>query len=467
MADKEYDVAVIGAGPAGYVACIRAAQLGLKVACVEKSATTGGTCLNVGCIPSKALLQSSEYYEMMLKHGKDHGILCKELALDFPEMMKRKEKIVSGLTTGVKGLLKKNKVDLVHGAAKFVTPRMLEIHPTNAPMTTLKAKNFILATGSTSIELPFLPFDEKQVVSSTGALSLPEVPKKLIVVGAGVIGVELASVYRRLGSEVTIVEMLEMITPGIDAPIAKLLYQTLTKQGLNFRLGARVESGKVDANGVSLEISCDGKKESLKGDVVLVGVGRRPYSDGLGLDEIDVVRDSKGFVHVDDQFRTTVPNIYAIGDLIDGVMLAHRASEEGVAVAEILAGNTPHINYMTVPNIIYTNPEVAGVGFTEAEAKDVGLNIMTGTFPFRANARARCSGEDEGLVKVIGDKTTGRLLGLHIIGQNASEMIHEGVVALEKQATVEDLANMCHGHPTLSEAIKEAALSTLKRTIHL
>jgi len=462
MAEKEYDIAIIGSGPGGYVAAIRAAQLGFKTVCIEKQKTFGGTCLNVGCIPSKALLQSSEHYEFLTHEGKEHGIKCKSASFDFKQMMKRKEGVVKSLVNGIAGLLKRNKIDTIQGTAKFVSPQELVVNKTR-----VKAKNFILATGSDSIELPFMPFDEKVIVSSTGALSLPKVPKKLLVVGAGVIGLELASIYRRLGSEVTIIEMLERICPAIDGTIGRNLLQVLKKQGMEFHLGAQVTEAKTAKSKVTLSVKTQEGERQFDGDVVLVAIGRRPYSEGLALEEIGVEKTKQGFVVADGNFRTTQPNIYAIGDLIEGVMLAHRASEEGVAVVELLAGLRPHINYMAIPNVIYTHPEVASVGLTEEEAKESGLSTIVGTYSHKGNARARCSGYIEGMVKVIGEASSGRLIGMHIIGPHASEMIGEGVLAMEKKATVEDVAIASHAHPTLSESIKEAALNALGKAIHL
>lgn len=455
MPTYDYGVVVIGSGPGGYVAAIEAAQLGFKTACVEKDRTLGGTCLNVGCIPSKALLQSTEYYEWLLKSSKDHGIHAKDISLDFKTMMKRKEEIVSGLVGGVGLLFKQNKVTHLPGEARFIDPHTLEIKSGNESKR-ITAEHFIIATGSEPIALPFLPFDEKRVVSSTGALSLPTVPKKLLVIGAGVIGVELASVYRRLGSEVTIVEMLDAITITMDQTVSKQLLMILKKQGLEFILGAKVASGKVKSDAIELEVEHEQQRKTLSGDVVLVAVGRRPYTKNLSLDGIGIAVDKKGFIPVDNNFRTSVPHIYAIGDVIEGPMLAHRASHEGTAAAKTIAGKPARVNYMGIPNVIYTHPEAAAVGFTESEAKAAGLEVSIGTSFFRANGRARCAGETEGFVKVIGDKKTGRLLGMHIVGAHASELIEEGMVAIDKKATVQDLAEACHAHPTLSETIMEA-----------
>ncbi len=455
------DLVIIGAGPAGYVAAIRAAQLGMKVTLVEKRDTMGGTCLNVGCIPSKALLQSSEHFSFLNQHAKEHGIEVKGIKSNFKQMMKRKEEVVQSLVSGVAGLLKRNKVSVIQGTARFVSAQEIEVGTKK-----IQAKHFLLATGSEPVELPFMPFDEKCILSSTGALSLSKVPKKLIVIGAGVIGVELASVYNRLGTEVTIVEMLDRICPAMDAKIGKFLQQTLAKQGVTFHLGAQVTEAKSTKSGVSLSVKLGEKQEVFKADAVLVAVGRRPYTDGLGLEKIGV-HVEKGFVKVDSHFRTSQPHILAVGDIVEGPMLAHRASEEGIAAVEWLAGQSPHINYMAIPNVIYTHPEVASVGLTEEESKAMGVTPMIGSYLFKGNARARCAGNTDGMVKIVGDKASGKLLGVHIIGANASEMIGEGVVALEKRATVEELANASHAHPTLSEAIKEAALNALGHAIHL
>jgi len=464
MATK-YDVVVIGSGPGGYVAAIRAAQLGLKTACIEKMPSLGGTCLNIGCIPSKTLLQATEDYQHLLKHGKTEGIEYSNLSYNFPQMMKRKSEVVKNLTDGVAKLFKGRNIDWIPGTGRLTSAHSVEV--TNGDQKqTIEAENFILATGSEPIALPFLPFDEKKIVSSTGALSLPEVPKKMIVIGAGVIGVELASVYNRLGTEVTIVEMLDHICPAMDQALSKALLQSLKKQGILFHLSTQVMKGAVEGDNVAITIKEGETVSVLTGNVVLVGVGRRPYSTGLGLQEMGISLTKRGFVEVDGSFRTALPNVYAIGDLIDGAMLAHRASDEGIAVAEIIAGKVPHINYMAVPNVIYTFPEVASVGLTEKESREAGFDLAVGTSYFRGNPRARCMGEDEGFVKVIGDSVSGRLLGMHIIGPHASEMIGEGVMAIEKKATLNEIAHASHAHPTLTEAIKEACEAALGFAIH-
>lgn len=461
MSAREYQVMVIGSGPGGYVAAVEAARLGFKTVCIEKMDTLGGTCLNVGCIPSKALLQSSEYYELLNTSAKEHGIESQGISFDLSQMMKRKELIVKGLVEGVASLLKGNRVERVIGEARFKDPHTVEVD-NGKEIRTIQADFIIIATGSESISLPFLPFDEKGIVSSTGALSLKEVPKRMVVVGAGVIGLELASVYHRLGSKITVVEMLERVTPAMDLAISKQLLQVLKKQGFEFHLGAKVISANKNKTGVFLNVEHEGKQLKIEGDVVLVAVGRKPYTHGLNLESIKINITPKGFIPVDGNFRTVHPSIFAIGDVIDGPMLAHRASHEGIAVAELIAGKEPHVNYMAIPNVIYTHPEVAAVGFTESEAREAGLNIVVGTSFFRANGRARCAGDTDGFVKVIGDAATGRLLGMHIIGSHASELIGEGVIAMEKKATIKDIATACHAHPTLSETIMEAAQNAAK-----
>ncbi len=452
-----YDVCIIGAGPGGYVAAIRAAQLGLKVCCIEKRKTFGGTCLNVGCIPSKALLYSSEQFAFIKNEAKEHGIVAKDLKVDLAKMMQRKDQVVKGLCTGVEMLFRKNRIEAIQGVARFKSPTELEVNG-----KIIEAKNFILASGSESVELKNLPFDEKTILSSTGALSLSKIPKKLIVIGAGVIGVELASVYNNLGSDVTIVEMLDHIVPGIDREISKHFQQILQSQGLKFHLSAKVKEVK---NKSDLIVQTTEEKIKLSADCILVAIGRRPYSENLGLGKLGIEKTDRGHLIINQDFQTKYPHIYAIGDLIEGPMLAHRASEEGIAVAEIIAGHSPNINYMAIPNVIYTNPELASVGLSEEEAKN--LNIVKATFPFKANSRARCTDNDSGLVKILAEEKTKKILGLHILGPNASEMIGEGALAIEKHATLDDIANLSHAHPTYSEAIKEAALKALGRVIHM
>lgn len=462
---ESYDLAVIGAGPGGYVAAIRAAQLGLRIICIDKRKAPGGTCLNVGCIPSKALLQSTLHYATLIDSAREEGIVYESLRVDFGNLMSHKQRVVKSLVDGVAGLLKKNGITWARGEAQLASDHRIEINA-EGKKETVEAKNILLATGSEATPLPFLPFDEERIVSSTGALSLKAIPNKLLVVGAGVIGVELASVYRRLGSKVTIVEMLEQICPAMDLDVSKALLQILRKQGMDIHLGMRLNDAGIGPDSVVVSAQDKTGDKTFTTDVVLVAIGRRPYTEGLNLSQVGVKTTQKGFVEVDDRFRTSVPHIYAIGDMIEGVMLAHRASEEGVAVVELLAGLHPRLNYMAIPNVIYTHPEVASVGLTEQEAKDAGLQVLIGKFFMRANPRARCSGETEGFVKVVGDRATGRLVGMHIIAANASEMIGEGVLAIEQQVTLEGIARASHAHPTLSEAIKEACLHALGRVIH-
>ncbi len=431
---------MIGSGPGGYVAAIRAAQLGLKTACIEKDQTLGGTCLNVGCIPSKVLLHDSEFSK------------------DFAKMMARKNKVVSGFTNGIEFLFKKNRIDWISSYGRLKSPNEIDVNG-----KTLEAKNIILATGSAPISLPFLPFDEKKILSSTGALALSSVPKKLLVVGAGIIGVELGSVYKRLGAEVIFIEFLDRICPSFDLALSKGLQKALTAQGMVFYLSHKV----VKAQGTTLTLQGPSGETQLNGDAVLIAVGRKPYSEGLGLETVGIEKDAKGFVLIDASFRTTQPNIFAIGDLVEGPMLAHKASEEGVAVAELLAGHRPTLNYIAIPGVAYTHPEVAAVGFTEEEMKSRNIPYKVSQFPFRANSRARCIGDEEGFVKMIAEEKSGRILGVHILGPNASELIAEATLAIQLKATAEQLSETCHAHPTLSEALKEAALGLFNAPIHL
>jgi len=467
VADR-YDLVVIGAGPGGYVAAIRAAQLGLKVACVEKGPSLGGTCLNIGCIPSKALLDSSELYHLAKSRFLKHGIRVDKVEIDVPAMLARKDEVVKGLTSGVAGLFKKNRVDAVYGAATVASPTSVRVKKNDGGEATLDTKNILLATGSAPVALPFLPYDGKVVVSSTEALTFEKVPEHLVIVGGGYIGLELGSVWKRLGAKVTVIEFLPRIVPLADVEIGAALHRSLVKQGLEFQLetkvtGARVEGGKAT---VTAETK-DGKALTFTADRVLVAVGRKAYVEGLGLDAAGVAFDPKSNkVPVDPHFRTNVPTIYAIGDLIDGPMLAHKAEEEGAAVAEILAGLPGHVNYDTIPSVIYTWPEMASVGITEEQAKEKGLEYRVGKFPFLANGRAKAMDETEGMVKILADAKTDRVLGVHIIGPRASDMIAEAVTTMEFAGSSEDIARICHAHPTLSEAFKEAALAVDKRAIH-
>jgi dihydrolipoamide dehydrogenase len=469
MATENFDVVVIGGGPGGYVAAIRAAQLGLKTACVEKRGALGGTCLNVGCIPSKALLQSSHLYEEAAKHMGPHGIKVSSIVLDLTAMLARKEKVVVDLTKGVEFLFKQNKVTYVKGAGRLLGGGKIAVALNGSGDQTLEAKNIIIATGSDVMPLPGVTIDEKQIVSSTGALSLAKVPAHLVVVGGGYIGLEMGSVWRRLGAKVTVVEFLDRIVPGMDGEIARTFQRVLTKQGMTFRLSTKVTGAKPNKTGVTLtlEPAGGGKAETLDADVVLVAIGRRPYSEGLGLEAAGVAIDNKGRVQTDGHWRTNVPGIFAIGDVIAGPMLAHKAEEEGVAVAEIIAGQAGHVNYETVPGIVYTWPEVATVGKTEEELKASGVDYRAGKFPFTANSRARCNAETDGFVKVLADAKTDRVLGVHIIGPDAGTMIHECVMAMEFGGSAEDIARAFHGHPTLNEAVKEAASGVAGRAIHI
>jgi dihydrolipoamide dehydrogenase len=463
-----YDLVVIGTGPGGYVCAIRAAQLGLKVAVVEKRATHGGTCLNVGCIPSKALLHASERYAEAADGFAAMGIKVKP-ALDLAAMLAFKDQGVKGNVDGVEFLLKKNKIDAVLGTARIVAPGKIEVTSDKGKKQTLETKTIALATGSEVAGVPGIAIDEKRIVSSTGALSLPAVPKRLVVIGAGYIGLELGSVWSRLGSEVTVVEMLDRVAPGLDAEVAKQLQRVLAKQGFAFKLGSKVVG--IDSKGKTLKLTLEpakgGKSETLDCDVVLVAVGRTPNTQGLGLGDVGVRCDNRGRVIVDDKFLTSVPGIYAIGDVIKGPMLAHKAEEEGVALAELLAGQAGHVNYDVIPSVIYTAPEVASVGKTEEELKEAGIVYHVGKFPFTANGRARVNRTTEGFVKVLADADTDRVLGVHIIGADAGTMIAEVAVLMEFGGSAEDLARTCHAHPTLNEAIKEAALAIDKRPIHM
>jgi len=465
---ERFDLVIIGAGPGGYVAAIRAAQLGMKVACVEKRATLGGTCLNIGCIPSKALLDSSELYDLARHKFAKHGIKVDAVGLDLPAMHARKDDVVKALTGGVKGLFRKNKVEALSGTARVASPTSVVVRGDDGSEQTLEAGHILLATGSAPIELPFLKFDGERIVGSTEALNFPEVPEHLVVVGGGYIGLELGSVWNRLGAKVTVIEFLPRIVPLADVEIGAILHKSLAKQGLNFQLETKVTGAKVDGKNVTIFAETkDGQKLEIPCDRVLVGVGRRPYTEGLDLGEVGVAVDAKtGKVGVDPHFRTNVPTISAIGDLIDGPMLAHKAEDEGVAFAELLAGKAGHINYETIPSVIYTWPEMASVGLSEEQAKERGLDYRVGKFPFLANGRAKAMDESEGLVKILADARTDRVLGVHIIGPRASDMIAEAVTTMEFAGSAEDIARICHAHPTLSEAVKEAAMAVDKRAIH-
>jgi dihydrolipoamide dehydrogenase len=463
-----YDLIVIGTGPGGYVCAIRAAQLGLRVAVVEKRATFGGTCLNVGCIPSKALLHASELYEEAGHGFAAMGIEVKP-KLDLARMLAFKDEGVKGNVDGVAFLLKKNKIDHVHGTGRIAGPGKVAVTLMNGEKKDFDAHAIVIATGSDVARLPGVDIDEEQIVSSTGALSLPKVPERMLVVGAGVIGLELGSVWRRLGSKVTVVEFLDRILPGMDSEVARSMERILTKQGMTFRLGSKV-AGVERAGGalkVTVEPAKGGTAELIETDVVLVAIGRVPYTDGLGLAEAGVALDSKKRIVVNGQFQTNVSGIYAIGDVIAGPMLAHKAEDEGMAVAEILAGQVGLVNHDVIPNVIYTFPEVASVGKSEEELKAAGIAYNVGKFPFTANGRAKVNRTIEGYVKILADAATDRILGVHIIGALASEMIAEAAVIMEFGGSAEDLARTCHAHPTLTEAVKEAALAVAKRAIHM
>ncbi|HIC79835.1 MAG TPA: dihydrolipoyl dehydrogenase [Kiloniellaceae bacterium] len=469
MSDTQYDLVVIGAGPGGYVAAIRAAQLGLKTACVEGRGALGGTCLNIGCIPSKALLQSSEKYADAAKHFAEHGITVKGLALDLPAMMGRKDKVVKDLTTGIEFLFKKNKVDYIKGWGSIPAAGSVKVALSDGGEQLLNTKSILIATGSESTPLPGVDTDEQQVVTSTGALSLDTVPDHLVVIGAGVIGLEMGSVWSRLGAKVTVVEFLDRILPGMDAEIAKQTQRVLTKQGLKFKLGTKV-TGAAKANGavtLTLEPAKGGEAEEMKADVVLVAIGRRPFTEGLGLKELGVAMDNRGFIQVDKHFQTSVPGIYAIGDCVPGPMLAHKAEEDGVVAVEGLAGQASHIDYNLVPGVVYTWPEVAGVGKTEEQLKEEGVDYRVGKFPFTANSRARAVGDTDGLVKILADKRTDRVLGVHILGPLAGDILAEAVTIMEFGGSAEDIARTCHSHPGMGEAVKEAALAVDGRPIHI
>ena len=465
MAD--YDLIIIGTGPGGYVAAIRAAQLGMKVACIEKEATLGGTCLNIGCIPSKALLNSSEKYIELKTHAEEHGIKTGKVDLDLSTLMQRKDKIVKQLTAGIGFLFKKNKITHLNGTASFVDKQTIKIK--SSKELTLSAKNFIIATGSSSMERPGITVDEKQIVTSTGALSLPTIPKTMLVIGGGYIGLEMGSVWSRLGTKVTVVEKLDRIVPTMDGEIAAEFMKSLEKQGLEFKLSHKVvatKSGSKDVE-VTMESEKDKKQIKDKFNVVLMSIGRKPNTEELNLEKIGVKLNDQQAIEVDQQFKTSVDGIYAIGDVAPGPMLAHKAEEEGVACVEIINGQKTHMNYDAIPAIVYTNPEVASVGKTEEQLKESKTEYKVGKFPFMANGRALTTSESEGFVKILADKKTDAILGAHIIGHDAGQLVAEIVTAMEFGGSAEDIARICHAHPTTSEAVKEAALSVDGRAIHI
>ena len=465
---SQFDLVVIGAGPGGYVAAIRAAQLGMKVACVEKSRTLGGTCLNVGCIPSKAMLDSSELFHLAQERFKKHGIVVGGLSLDLPVMLARKEKVVKDLTDGVRHLFRKNKIEVFSGSARIKAPTTVEVTLNEGGRALIEAGHILLATGSEPVKLPFLPFNGQTVVDSTGALAFTRVPSHLVVVGAGYIGLELGSVWKRLGAKVSVIEFLPRIVPSADLEMGELLKKSLARQGLEFHLETKVTGASIDGDRATVRAEKkDGSQHNFECERVLVAVGRRPLTDGLGLAEAGVAVDSKtGKVPVDGRFRTNVSTISAIGDLIEGPMLAHKAEDEGIAFSELLAGKAGHVDYNTVPGVIYTWPELASVGLTEDQAKDSGLNYRVGKFPFADNGRAKAMDETEGQVKILADAATDKVLGVHILGARAAEMIAEAVIVMEFGGSAEDIARTCHAHPTMSEATREAALAVDGRTIN-
>ena len=463
MSDS-FDVIVIGAGPGGYVCALRAAQLGLKVACVEKRATLGGTCLNIGCIPSKALLQSSENFHAAQSALADHGVMVKGVALDLARMQARKDEVVSANVKGVEFLFKKNKITWLKGAARIARPGVVAVDGKE-----YAAKHIVIATGSESVPLAGVEADEKRIVTSTGGLALDAVPKHLVVIGGGYIGLELGSVWRRLGAEVTVIEFLDRLVPTMDGEISKAFERILAKQGMKFRLRTKVTGARADKKAVTLNIepAKGGDAEEITADIVLLAIGRRPYTEGLGLAEIGIERDERGRIKTDAHYATSVAGVYAIGDVIAGPMLAHKAEEEGVALAEILAGQAGHVNYGAIPGVVYTWPEAASVGATEEALREAGTAYRVGKFPFTANGRARAMGETEGFVKLLADEKTDRLLGAHIIGPDAGTLVAELVTAIEFGASAEDVARTSHAHPSLSEAVKEAALAVAGRALHI
>jgi dihydrolipoamide dehydrogenase len=461
------DVAIIGGGPGGYVAAIRAGQLGLNTVCIEMDKTLGGTCVNVGCIPSKALLTSSEHFEFAKLHAAEHGVTLGDVKLDLPTMMKRKDAVVGANTRGVEYLFKKNKVTWAKGRGTLKKGNVIDVAGADGKTEQYRAKNVIIATGSVSIELPFLKFDEKRVLSNIGALKIPEVPKHLLVIGGGVIGLELGSVWRRLGAKVTVVELLPTILHGNDEEIIKEADKVFRKQGLDIRVGSKVTGAKVEANRVIVDVEKDGKAEKIEADYVLVSVGRKSAMTGIDVAALGLGVSKRGEILVDAQMRTNLPNVFAIGDVVGGKLLAHKAEDEGVVAAEAIAGQKSHIDYKSMPSVVYTWPEIATVGLAEHEVKASGRKYKTGKFPFSANARARTAGDTVGFVKFIADAETDELLGAHMIGPGVSELIQEAVLAFEYRGSSEDIGITVHSHPTLSEAVKEAALGVLGRSLQI
>ncbi|MBO6486870.1 MAG: dihydrolipoyl dehydrogenase [Pelagibacteraceae bacterium] len=466
--EKNFDLLVIGGGPGGYVCAIRAAQLGLKTGCIESRGTLGGTCLNVGCIPSKSLLNLSELYHKAKNNFDNLGIETKDIKLNLKKMMANKNKSVQVLTKGIEFLFKKNKISYIKGKGVLFSKNDIVVYE-NEKKTTYKSKNIVIATGSLPTSLPGVEIDEKNVISSTGALSLEKIPNNLIVIGGGYIGLEMGSVWARLGSQVTVIEYLDHIIPGMDREISREFQKILTKQGIKFKLDSKVTGASTEKNKKVIVDFVNNKtkvKERIECDKVLVSVGRKPYTEGLNLSKIGINKDDKGRIEVNEKFQTSVQNIFAIGDVIKGPMLAHKAEEEGIAVAEILAGQAGHVNYSVIPGVIYTTPEVASVGKTEEQLKSLNINYKIGKFPFLANSRAKVNNETDGFVKILADSKTDKVLGAHIIGPHCGDMIAEIVLAMEFGASSEDIARTCHAHPTHTEAIKEAALAIDKRPIH-
>ena len=463
---EEFDVVVIGGGPGGYVCAIRAAQLGNKTACIESRGALGGTCLNVGCIPSKSLLHASEMYNKAQNEFQHIGINTGALSLDLAKMMDHKAKSVEGLTKGIEFLFKKNKVTYLKGHGSFKNKNTLEVKDSSGSVQEIKAKNIIIATGSSVLSLPNIKVDEDTIVSSTGALSLKKVPKKLIVIGGGVIGLEMGSVWLRLGSEVEVIEYMDHITPGMDREICDNFLKILKKQGMKFHLSTKVLDVKKSSDGATVFVENNGQKMEMTGDIVLMSVGRKPNTEGLNLEAAGINKDQKGRISIDKKFKTNVDNVYAIGDVVEGPMLAHKAEDEGMAVAEFISGKYGHVNHDTIPGVVYTSPEVAAVGKTEEQLKQAGIEYNVGKFPFMANSRAKINNDADGFVKILADKATDKILGVHMIGPDVGTMIAEVVLAMEFGASAEDIARTCHAHPTLTEAVREAALAVDKRAIH-
>jgi dihydrolipoamide dehydrogenase len=461
------DVAIIGGGPGGYVAAIRAAQLGLNTVCIEMDKTLGGTCVNVGCIPSKALLTSSEHYEFARLHAAEHGVTLGDVKLDLPTMMKRKDTVVAQNTKGIEFLFKKNKIIWAKGLGTLKKGNVVDVAGSDGKTESYRAGNVIISTGSVPVELPFLKFDEKRVLSNIGALTIPAVPKHLLVIGGGVVGLELGSVWRRLGARVTVVELMPTILPGNDEEIIREADKVFRKQGLEIRVGTKVTGAKLEANRVLVDVEKDGNSEKIDADYVLVSVGRKPALKGIDAGALGLKLGTRGEIQVDAQLRTNLPNVYAIGDAVGGKLLAHKAEEEGVVAAEVIAGHKAHMDYKSMPSVVYTWPEIATVGLAEHEVAATGRKYKAGRFPFSANGRARTAGETTGFIKFISDAETDELLGAHMIGPNVSELIQEVVLAFEFRGSSEDIGITVHSHPTLSEAVKEAALGVLGRSIHI